>query len=247
MRHPPRGAYVYSDLRVNVTDANRPYDRGYYERPTLEVARGLLGAILVHETAQGRRSGVIVETEAYIAPEDAACHAYRGITHRNRVMFGAAGHAYVYRSYGIHYMLNVVTEAAGVAAAVLIRAIEPRDGLDIMRANRGLSADGTGAANVTNGPGRLCQALAIGPALNGSDLIGPPLYIAPGIAIPATAHGDPSVVQTTRIGITRAVELPWRFYIKGNPAVSVRDRAAEAKGEGRWAMGEGRRAIGDRR
>jgi len=205
------------------------YGRNFYERPTLAVARGLLGSILIHETARGRLSGMIVETEAYVAPEDAACHAYRGMTNRNRVMFGAAGHAYVYRSYGIHYMLNIVTEAAGVAAAVLIRAVEPRDGLDVMRANRGLSADSTGAANVTNGPGRLCQALAIGPALNGGDLIGAPLYIVPGSASPGTAHGDPPVVQTTRIGITRAVELPWRFYIKGNPAVSVRDRQAEQR------------------
>ncbi len=222
-----------------------PYDRPFYERPTLEVAQGLLGAILVRETERGRLTGVIVETEAYVAPGDAACHAYRGLTNRNRVMFGAAGHAYVYRSYGIHYMLNVVTEAAGVAAAVLIRAIDPRDGLDIMMANRGLSTAPRGAAgdgddseggakagskrgdrggvNVTNGPGRLCQALGIGPELNGVDLTGPPLYIVPG-----APHDTLPIVQTTRIGITRAVELPWRFYVKGNPAVSARDRTAES-------------------
>ncbi len=193
----------------------QPLDRAFYERPTLDVARDLLGATLVHETPEGRVSGTIVETEAYVAPEDAACHAYRGVTNRNRVMFGAAGHAYVYRSYGIHYMLNVVTEAAGIAAAVLIRAVDPREGSGVMARNRGV------ASNLANGPGRLCQALAVGPDLNGSDLTRPPLYILP------RGEPPPAVVQTTRIGITRAVELPWRFYILGAPAVSVRDRAAE--------------------
>jgi len=199
-----------------MTDAlAQPLDRAFYERPTLDVARDLLGATLVHETPEGRVSGTIVETEAYVAPEDAACHAYRGVTNRNRIMFGAAGHAYVYRSYGIHYMLNVVTEAAGIAAAVLIRAVEPREGSAVMARNRSV------ASNLTNGPGRLCQALAVGPDLNGSDLTRPPLYILPHQEPP------PAIVQTTRIGITRAVELPWRFYILGAPAVSVRDRAAE--------------------
>lgn len=219
------------------------HDRPFYERSTLEIARALLGATLIHETARGRLAGMIVETEGYVAPEDAACHAYRGVTNRNRVMFGAAGHAYVYRSYGMHYMLNVVTEAAGIAAAVLIRALDPREGLDIMMDNRGLTAppgdsagnggeDGGGkksgrrgdksGPNVANGPGRLCQALAIGPELNGGDLTGLPLYIVPGVP-----HDTLPIVQTTRIGITRAVELPWRFYVKGNPAVSVRDRKAE--------------------
>ena len=221
----PERLLFMTDTLVTFTlsSINAPYDRAFYERPTLEVARDLLGAILVRETARGLLIGVIVETEAYVAPEDAACHAYRGVTNRNRVMFGAPGHAYVYRSYGIHDMLNVVTEAAGIAAAVLIRAIEPREGLTVMRANRGLDKDGTGRANLTNGPGRLCQALSIGPDLNGSDLTGPPLYIVPGLP-----HGALPIVQTTRIGITRAVELPWRFYVKGNSAVSVRDRNAES-------------------
>jgi len=211
-----------------------PLDRAFYERPTLDVARGLIGALLVHDTEKGRFSGVIVETEAYIAPEDAACHAYRGVTPRNRVMFGPAGHAYVYRSYGIHYMLNVVTEPAGVAAAVLIRAIEPREGLDRMLDNRGLSEpriNNRGVANVANGPGRLCQAFGIGPELNGVDLTGLPLYITANVT--DIAHDTLSIVQTTRIGITRAVDLPWRFYVRGNPHVSVRDRKAESMVDGR--------------
>ncbi len=211
-----------------------PLDRAYYERPTLDVARGLIGALLVHDTEQGRFSGMIVETEAYIAPEDAACHAYRGVTPRNRVMFGPAGHAYVYRSYGIHYMLNVVTEPAGVAAAVLIRAIEPREGFNRMLDNRGLSEpriNNTGVANVANGPGRLCQAFDIGPELNGVDLTERPLYITAGATGVSSAANDTlPIVQTTRIGITRAVDLPWRFYVRGNPHVSVRDRKAEVVG-----------------
>ncbi len=212
-----------------------PLDRAFYERPTLDIARELIGALLVHDTVKGRFSGVIVETEAYIAPEDAACHAYRGMTPRNRVMFGPAGHAYVYRSYGIHYMLNVVTESEGIAAAVLIRAVAPREGLDNMLDNRGLSRPPVGhkgVTTVTNGPGRLCQAFGIGPDLNGAGLTAPPLYIAGGATgAPSVADDTPPIVQTTRIGITRAVDLPWRFYVRGNPHVSVRDRAAESKVE----------------
>jgi DNA-3-methyladenine glycosylase len=206
-----------------------PLDRAFYERPTLDIARELIGALLVHDTEQGRFSGVIVETEAYVAPEDAACHAYRGVTPRNRVMFGPAGHSYVYRSYGIHYMLNVVTEPEGVAAAVLIRAVEPREGFNRMLGNRGLSEpriNSRNVANIANGPGRLCQAFGIGPELNGADLTGRPLYITAGVT--DSAHDTLPIVQTTRIGITRAVDLPWRFYIRGNPHVSVRDRKAEA-------------------
>lgn len=204
----------------------------YFALPTLEVVRALIGATLVHETPRGRVSGRIVETEAYLSPGDDACHAYRGETPRNRVMFGPPGRAYVYISYGLHHMLNVVTEAPGVAAAVLIRAVEPLDGIALMAANRGLaplsatarsdaSHQPTRPPNLTNGPGRLCQAMAIGAALNGADLTRPPLYILPyqGKALP--------LVQTTRIGITRSVELTWRFYERGNHAVSVRDRAAE--------------------
>jgi DNA-3-methyladenine glycosylase len=204
-----------------------PLPRSFYARPTLEVARDLIGATLVHESPQGRLSGRIVEAEAYVSPGDEASHAYRGETPRNRVMFGAAGHAYVYVSYGMHDMLNVVTEAAGTAAAVLIRAVEPVEGVELMACNRGLDkaiAPGR-QRNLTNGPGRLCQAMAIGRALNGHDLTRPSLYILP-------RDGDaPPLVQTTRIGITRSVELPWRFYLLGSPHVSVRDRRAEGSGQ----------------
>ena len=195
---------------------------GFFERPTLDVARLLVGALLVHEIDTGRLSGRIVEVEAYVTAEDAASHAFRGETPRNRVMFGPPGHAYVYISYGLHRMLNVATEPAGIGAAVLIRALEPAEGRAIMAANRGLPpAAGVSRPNLTNGPGRLCQALAIGCVLNGADLRRPPLYIVP-------RHGDPPpIVQTTRIGITRSVTLPYRFYALGSSDVSVRDRAAE--------------------
>lgn len=198
-----------------------PLPRDFYARPTLDVARELIGATLVRETPRGRLSSMIVETEAYVTPGDEACHAYRGLTARNRVMFGPPGHAYVYLSYGIHHMLNVVTEDEGVAAAVLIRAVDPIEGGETMATNRGLTPDPAGVTNVTNGPGRLCQALEIDARLNETDLSASPLYIAPraGAALP--------LVQTTRIGITRSVELPWRFYLLGNRAVSVRDRPAE--------------------
>lgn len=216
-------------------EEDAPLDRDFYAQPTLEVARRLIGALLVHESPQGRMSGHIVEAEAYIAPEDAACHAYRGETPRNRVMFGPPGHAYVYVSYGMHDMLNVVTEAAGIAAAVLIRAVEPVEGVALMAQNRGFDASAARPRNLTSGPGRLCQALGIDRALNGSDLTRPPLYILP-------AAGDAlPLVQTTRIGITRSVELPWRFYLLGSPDVSVRDRTAEGsrqRADGRMSTGE---------
>lgn len=204
--------------------------------PTLEVAWALIGATLVHETPRGRLGGRIVETEAYLSPGDGASHAYRGETPRNRVMFGPAGRAYVYVSYGLHHMLNVVTEPAGVAAAVLIRAVEPLEGCALMAVHRGIGRDDGPAddvpqlawpdgpaRNLANGPGRLCQAMAIDRQLNGVDLTRPPLYI-----VPRTADNLP-IVQTTRIGITRSVELPWRFYLLDSRHVSVRNRAAERR------------------
>lgn len=195
-----------------------PYS--FYQAPTLVVARALLGTLLVHTIEGKRLSGIIVETEAYVTPGDEACHAYRGITKRNSVMFGEPGHAYVYRSYGIHSMLNIVTEPRGIAAAVLIRALEPVEGKEEMQARRMASGRPIGP-NLTNGPGRLCEALGIGAALNGESLCEGTLSIEEGRGV------DGPIVQTTRIGITRSTELPWRFYLLGNRHVSVRHRAAE--------------------
>ena len=186
--------------------------------PTLEAARRLLGAEVMRALPEGRLRGRIVETEAYL-PHDPACHAVRVLpggaihqrTQRNSAMFGPPGRAYVYFTYGNHYMLNVVTEAEGTPGAVLIRALEPLEGIDIMCARRNV-AD---ARQATNGPGKLTRAFGIDAALNGHDLTQPPLQLLPGDAVPEEA-----VVRTTRIGITRAVEAPWRLYLQGNAWVS---------------------------
>ncbi len=183
----------------------------FYARDTETVARQLLGKLLVREIAGVPLVGKIVETEAYIGENDPASHAFRGKTARTALMFGPPGLAYIYFIYGMYYCLNVVTEAPGFPAAVLIRAVEPLAGIEIMKKNR-RKAD---LHTLTNGPGKLCQAFAIDTALNGQDLSTPPLWIAHAPAVPAEA-----VVATTRVGIRRGKEFPWRFYIKRHPFVS---------------------------
>jgi DNA-3-methyladenine glycosylase len=168
----------------------------------------LLGCTLVHETVEGVTSGVIVETEAY-RPEDPACHAYKGLTMRNRTIFGRPGLAYVYLSYGVHKLLNAVCEEEGVGSAVLIRALRPLQGLEIMSRRRNRST------HLCNGPGRLTQALGIELDQDGSDLTDGPLYILWGDA----PEGE--IVSTTRIGISRGTELLWRYLIEGDKSVSV--------------------------
>jgi DNA-3-methyladenine glycosylase len=179
----------------------RPLGRRFYTRPTLDLARALLGTWLCRAIDGAVRRGRIVEVEAYT--DDAASHCRgRRRTPRNAVMFGHAGHAYVYFNYGMHHLVNVVAERHGEPGAVLIRGL-----------------DGIAGAN---GPGRLCQALAIDRALDGIDLTaGERLWIERG------RHREP-VVQTTRIGIRQAADLPWRFYLAGSPGVSRRDPVAEA-------------------
>ena len=192
--------------------------RPYYARAATEVARALLGQTLVHRLHGVALAGRIVETEAYAADIDESCHAYRRQTPRNRTMFGSAGHAYVYRSYGIHYCLNIVTTLqGGPASAVLIRGMESLYGLETMRELRPDTPD----AVLLRGPGNLCRALGIDLTLDGEDLLGQRLYL-----LDAPAPEEP-VVVTTRIGISRSVELPWRYYLLGSPGVSRRDRAAE--------------------
>lgn len=195
----------------------RPLPPAFYTQPTLEVARALLGKTLARRTDAGVAAGVIVEVEAYIAAVDAAAHGYGGPTPRTRSMFGPPGRAYVYRSYGMHFCLNVVTEPEGQAAAVLIRALRPSCGLELMRARRGPAvADRT----LCRGPGRLCQALALTLSDDGADLCGPDLWIA---ETPDEERvGDPPIAASPRIGISKAVDLPWRFYISGSHYVSGR-------------------------
>lgn len=173
------------------------------------MARDLLGTVLIHETPAGNLSGRIVETEAYGGAEDPGSHAFRGRTLRNSIMFGPPGHAYVYRSYGIHACLNAVTGRDGVPGAVLIRALEPLLGLDAMQRNRG----GRTGAEVCNGPGKLCQALAIGLELNGEDLTNGRLRIEPG-PLPA------SIGSSGRIGLSQGQEFPHRFFVTGSSFVS---------------------------
>jgi DNA-3-methyladenine glycosylase len=181
--------------------------RSFYARPVLEVAPDLVGCVLAH----GETAGVIVETEAYHESEP-ACHAYVGLTKRTSTLFGAPGKAYVYRSYGIHAMLNAVCEPEGVGAAVLIRALEPVRGLELMRRRRGLETE----RMLCSGPGKLTQALDIELPLNRSDLIGGPVVISPR----GPGWRDVEIMADQRIGITRAAELPWRFCAAGSRYLS---------------------------
>jgi DNA-3-methyladenine glycosylase len=182
----------------------------FYDRPVLEVARDLIGCVVT----LGECSGVIVETEAYHDSEP-ACHAFVGLTPRTATLFGPPGFAYVYISYGVHVMLNTVCEHEGVGAAVLIRALEPRTGIDIMASRRGMPVERE--RNLCSGPGKLTQALGISLADNRCDLVLGPVVISgrpPGWENPPISAG-------TRIGITKAVELPWRFCVTGSRYLSA--------------------------
>jgi DNA-3-methyladenine glycosylase len=180
---------------------------GFYARPVLEVARDLIGCTVSHRGAVG----MIVETEAYHDSEP-ACHAHAGLTPRTETLFGPPGRAYVYRSYGIHALLNAVSEPEGVGAAVLVRALEPLEGVDAMRERRGLER----IEDLCSGPGKLTQALGIWLGENGGDLAAGPIAIGPR----PDGVRPPAVVVGPRVGITRAVELPWRFSVAGSRFVS---------------------------
>ncbi|MBW3534366.1 MAG: DNA-3-methyladenine glycosylase [Gemmatimonadetes bacterium] len=188
-----------------------PFPTAFFARPVEVVARELLGARLVSDVAGGRTSGVIVETEAYGGPDDPASHAATrgGRTPRNAIMFGPAGLAYVYRIYGMHWCVNVVTGETDQAQAVLVRALAPLEGLDLMTLRRGR------VEGLTSGPGRLCQALGITGELYGHDLGTPPLRVLPGWTVP-----DAEVLVSGRIGIRHAADRPLRFHVRGEPHVS---------------------------
>ena len=184
-------------------------NRKFYHRDTLRVARELLGKRLVRQVDGLELSGMIVETEAYCGQADSACHAHRGKTQRNAVMFGRPGHAYVYFTYGMHYMLNLVTEEEDTPCAVLIRAIVPLTGIEAMEIRRKRKGP-----DLTNGPAKLCQALSIDKSLNGWDLtIGKALWVEHYKTFP-----DSKITTTPRIGIDYARpqdrEAPWRFLLK---------------------------------
>jgi DNA-3-methyladenine glycosylase len=182
-------------------------DLAFYDRPVLEVAPDLIGCVVRH----GDTAGVIVETEAYHRSEPAS-HAWAGLTARTEPLFGPPGIAYVYRSYGIHALLNAVCDHVDSGAAVLIRALEPLDGIEVMRARRRVARD----EDLCNGPGKLTQALGIGLELNGTSLLDGPIGVEPR----ARGWEAPVLDVGKRIGITKAVDLDWRFCARGNRHVS---------------------------
>jgi DNA-3-methyladenine glycosylase len=194
-----------------------PLPRAFYARPVLEVARACIGKVLVHRSPEGLAAGRIVEAEAYRGPEDLAAHSARGRrTRRTEVMFGPAGHAYVFLLYGVSWAFNVVTGEEGHPHAVLVRALEPLVGLELMSARRGVAPD---RRELTNGPGKLCQALGIDRAAYGLDLCGDVLFLADG------ARGP--VGRSPRINVDYAgawAARPFRFYERGNRYVSVPPR-----------------------
>jgi DNA-3-methyladenine glycosylase len=197
-------------------------NRAFFDRSVHEVARELIGC----ELAVGETAGIIVETEAY-EESDPACHAYIGRTTRNEVLFGPPGHAYVYLSYGIHSLLNFVTEPAGTASAVLIRALEPTEGIDVMRERRGQE----GIEQLCSGPGKLSEALGVDLSLNGADLFARPFEVSAA----DDAWGDVEVTASPRIGITKAAELPWRYCVAGSRFVSRPWPASASRAIGRAA------------
>jgi DNA-3-methyladenine glycosylase len=187
--------------------------RSFYERNTLIVAQDLLGKKLVRRLGGLKLTGWIVETEAYRGSDDPASHAFRGMTKRNAVMFRGPGIAYVYIAFGVNYCLNVTTERVGNAGAVLIRAIEPVDGIDSMIENRPNSRGNI--VSLTSGPGKLCQAMNITTELNGADLLDDGE-----LSIRSSDWHPRGIEATRRIGISRATRRLWRYHIKGNKFVS---------------------------
>lgn len=190
-------------------------DRSFFERDTLQVARDLLGRRLVRMVAGQRLTGLIVEVEAYIGEDDLACHASRGRTKRTQVMYGPPGRSYVYFIYGMYHCLNIVTENAGFPAAILIRALAAEEGKEVMRLNRAGQPDG----NLTNGPGKLCQALHIDRQLNDIDLTTHDvLFLENGTPAP-----EPRIAVSRRVGLNVsgwAADVLWRFYVVDSPHVS---------------------------
>ena len=199
-------------------DGEEPLPREFYLRDTLDVARDLLGMELVRRAPEGTTAGIIVEVEAYLGVPDRAAHARGGRrTPRTEILYAEGGHAYVFLVYGLHSCLNIVTGREGTPECVLIRALEPTDGVALMRERRGLKDDAP-LRRLTDGPGKLCRAMGIDLTLYGADLCGDTLYIRR-----PPAFAPPEIVASPRIGIDYAGEdrdRPWRFHVPGNPFVS---------------------------
>ncbi|MEZ5287363.1 MAG: DNA-3-methyladenine glycosylase [Vicinamibacterales bacterium] len=195
--------------------------RSFYARPTLDVARDLIGKLLIHRTHDGLAAGAIVEVEAYIGEDDPACHAAPGPTTRNAPLYGPPGRAYVYFNYGLHHLVNAVTESQGCPAAVLIRALAPVDGLALMQRRRAgvrwrAGKPAVADAHLCRGPANVTVALGIGAAQNTL-----PLYRRP-LTIEDAGLPDGPVTWGARIGISQGVERPWRCWLTGHPSVSGR-------------------------
>ena len=196
---------------------NKKLTNKFYNQKTEDVAKKLLGKIFVRNYSNKLLAGKIVETEAYLSQNDEASHSYGGITNRNRVMFNSSGFLYVYQIYGIHFCCNVVTGKENIGEAVLLRAIEPIQNIEIMSANRfgEREASQKQIINLTNGPAKLFEAFFISKKDNGISLLENNIYILDSKNIP-----DSNIIQTTRIGISKSEKLPLRFFIKDNPFVS---------------------------
>ena len=203
----------------------RPLPRDFYARSPVVVARAVLGRLLVHDSPQGRVTGLIVEAEAYRGADDPASHAHRGRTARNAAMFGEPGHAYVYFTYGMHHCLNLVTGTAGKASAVLVRALEPVDGDELMRERRGPGA----TTRLARGPGNVARALGLTRAHDGLDLVGGPLWLSD---LPPRRSGH-RISRGPRIGIRVALDRDWRCFLEGHPCVSAPGGVAPRVGRAR--------------
>lgn len=197
---------------MNPKPRSKILPRSFYQRATIQVARDLLGTTLSHGPIRGR----IVEVEAYLGEDDLAAHSSKGKTPRTEVIFGPPGHAYVYLIYGVYECLNIVAEPAGTPGCVLIRAIEPVDGIEHMRTRRPTARK---IQDLANGPGKLTRAIGVDRRLNGADVTKPPLTVS------RSDTAEPfEIVITPRIGITQCADWPLRFYIRGNPFVSKAPR-----------------------
>lgn len=191
---------------------SRKLPRSFYNRPTLQVARELLGKTICYRSSRGELSARIVEAEAYIGEDDPACHAAPGRTRRNEVMYGKPGFSYIYFIYGMYYCFNIVTEREGYPAAVLLRAAEPEQGLEIMREN----SPHSGAQSILSGPGKFCRAFGLTTRQSGINLTGAELFLRDDGAEAG------KITVTNRIGIRKGAELPYRFFLTESTAVSAR-------------------------
>ena len=201
--------------------------REFYERDLLTVAKALLGKVVVHETPEGTTSGRIVETEAYMGPEDKASHAYDNLrTIRTETQFGPKGHAYIYLIYGMYYCFNVTAgKKPGKPEAILMRALEPLTGIDLMKKRRPAAKDNI--TKLTNGPGKLCTAMGLTKRQNGANVCKPPFHIDNGSNVP-----EKNIIQTKRIGVEYADKWKnktWRFYIKDNVYVSIKNKTTNIR------------------